>query len=238
MRAMYLTDRVLGRMNVARLGWAEREGWLADQYPLIAARMPIAPQENLIEELSAETDELGDFQAWNVYGKVKRKPNQVRSSRILGRFYADMVRRLRPMNVVEFGTAFGVSGMYFTAALRQLGAGRLWTFEPNVSWARLAEKNLAAVGGDFVLTPGTFEENIDCIPGPVDLALIDAVHTSEWVESQFDLVVERCRPGAVVLLDDIDFSDDMRRCWKKLARDPRGRGSVAVAGHLGVIEVG
>jgi predicted O-methyltransferase YrrM len=195
--------------------------------------MPFAPQEDLIEERSGETDDLGEFHAWEVYGDVKRKPNHVRSSRVLGRFYADVVRRLRPMNVVEFGTAFGVSGMYFTAAMRQLGAGRLWTFEPNALWARLAEKNLAAVGGDFVLTVGTFEENVERITGPVDLALIDAVHTSEWVESQFDLVLDRCRSGAVVLIDDIDFSHDMRQCWKKLARDRRGRGSVAVAGHLG-----
>jgi predicted O-methyltransferase YrrM len=39
---------------------------------------------------------------------------------------------LKPRLVVEVGTAFGVSGMYWLLGLR--GSGRLVTFDPNNVW--------------------------------------------------------------------------------------------------------
>lgn len=221
-----------------RLQWVRREGNLADIYPARATRLPAAPMESRIESRCDDLEAVGERPAWTEgYGTVARKPSEVRSARVLGRFYADLVRRLRPSTVVEFGTAFGVSGMYFTAALQETGQGRLLTFEPNHSWAEVATESLAHVGGRYEATVGTFEDNLHRIDAPIDLALIDAVHTSEWVVPQFDLVAERARSGSVILLDDIDFSDDMRACWDRLSRDPRVAGSVAVADHLGVVEL-
>ena len=101
----------------------------------------------------------------------------------------------------------------------------LYTFEPNRAWAELAIENLDAIGGNYLATVGTFEDNFDRITDPIDLAFIDAVHTSDWVQPQFDLVVSRCKTGAIVLLDDIDFSEDMRSCWRRLSTDSRVKGA-------------
>lgn len=195
-----------------------------------------APRQDAIEERAAATNnEVGATKPWHFYSGT-RTPHQVRTARVFGQFYADLVQRRRPDVVLEFGAAFGVSGMYWVAALESVDNGRLYSFEINPEWAAVADANMAAMGSRYDLTVGAFEDGVDTV-SKVDVAFVDAVHTSDWVEPQFELVVERCKPGALILLDDIDFSDDMRECWRGLAADPRVAGSVALSGHLGVIEL-
>jgi predicted O-methyltransferase YrrM len=229
---------VRSRTGVLRLSWVRRAGWLADQFGNRLTRPPHAPQEKLIEQRARQTDSsVGVVAAATVYEQVKRRPNQVRTSNMMGRFFADLVSRQRPDVVVEFGAAFGVSGMYFTAALEDARVGRLHSFEINPEWAAVATRNLETVGpARYNLTVGAFEDHVSALP-PIDLALIDAVHTREWVLPQFDLVAAACRPGALVLFDDIDFSDEMRAVWAEVAADQRVVGSVSVAGHVGVVEL-
>nr|WP_318546483.1 hypothetical protein [Mycobacterium lepraemurium] len=48
-----------------------------------------------------------------------RKPKQVRAASWQGDLYAYLVRWRDPGIVVEFGSAFGVSGMYLSSELRR-----------------------------------------------------------------------------------------------------------------------
>ena len=231
-------DRLLikSRAGIVRLDWTRREGWLAEQYGSLL-RLPPAPQEAQIEQrVTAADATAGHTKASHLYGDTTRRPNQVRSNRMLGRFFADLVRRRQPETVIEFGSAFGVSGMYFTAALEAVGRGHLYSFEMNQEWAKIAGDNMAAIGDRYTLTVGTFEDDADLVED-VGLAFIDAVHTREWVMPQFDLVIKHCRPGALVLFDDIDFSAEMREVWTEVATDPRVAGSVAVSDHVGVVQL-
>jgi predicted O-methyltransferase YrrM len=52
------------------------------------------------------------------------------------------------------------------------------------------------------------------------------------------LVVSRCRPGAIIVLDDIDFSPDMAGAWEKVSQDPRVVASLSVTKRAGVVELG
>jgi predicted O-methyltransferase YrrM len=172
------------------------------------------------------------------YRGVKRSSDEVRTSSAMGRFFAWLVTDRRPAVVVEFGTAFGVSGMFWLSGLERNGAGRLLTFEPNEVWADIARRNLAAVSRRFELTVGTFEENIDRVLAPgerIDVAFIDAIHTSAFVEPQFEAVAARLAGGGLVLLDDIDFSADMRSCWERIRDDRRLAASVEVD-RVGIVE--
>ena len=158
----------------------------------------------------------------------------------MGRFFAWLVRVRRPQLIVEFGTAFGVSGMYWLAALEAAGEGRLLTFEPNPVWQSIAERNLSEVGARYVAVAGTFEASIDSVRQPgeyIDLAFVDAIHTSAFVRPQVELLIERLAPNGLILLDDIAFSPDMRQCWEAFARDDRVAASVVVGGRVGVLEL-
>jgi hypothetical protein len=68
------------------------------------------------------------------------------------------------------------------------------------------------------------------------MAFIDAIHTSAFVMPQLERVVARCNDHALVVLDDIDFSDDMRDCWHRVSRDPRFVSSVALGQRVGMLE--
>ena len=83
--------------------------------------------------------------------------------------------------MVEFGTAFGVSGMYWLSGLESNNFGELLTFDPNEVWAEIARKNLSGISNRFQLVNGTFEDNIDAYLGSdrqIDMAFIDVIHTS------------------------------------------------------------
>ncbi len=200
-----------------------------------------------IERLSAQNDRRGPQEIWPPYLQLKdyydqsdkRTSRQVRCSRHMGNFFSHLVRIRRPDIVVEFGGAFGVSGMYWLSALEDNNRGRLLSFEPNEGWAEIAEKNLAAIGSRFILTRGTFEENIDTVLQEgerIDIALIDAIHTDQFVLPQFEVVVKRLVSGGLVLVDDIHFKG-MNGCFEKIALDPRVRSSAVLCDHVGVVEL-
>jgi predicted O-methyltransferase YrrM len=141
--------------------------------------------------------------------------------------------------IVEFGTAFGVSGMYWLSGLETNGSGHLFTYDPNENWLTVARDNLSAVSSKFTSTLGTFEENVDRTLGErrVDVAFIDAIHTPEFVRPQFELVAERLTPGGVVIVDDIHFSPEMASLWTQLARDSRVLASCALSGRAGLLQL-
>jgi predicted O-methyltransferase YrrM len=218
--------------------WLPRE--LTDEF--ITPR--VGPRAAEIERLAADANELGPQPLWDGYPPQDRGPtriaNEVRTSRAMGNFYTSLVERRRPEAVVEFGTAFGVSGMFWLAGLEANGSGELLSFEPNDVWARVAERNLARIGTRFRLTAGTFEDHIDRVLGVgrrIDLAFIDAIHTPEFVVPQLDLVVARAAPGALIVLDDVNFSPEMERCWDRIARKPRFAATARLGGRVGIVEL-
>lgn len=186
------------------------------------------------------TERLGERPLWEGYGQrgAARDSRAVSLRRKLGWLYCRMAAERKARVVVEFGAAFGVSGMYWLAGIEESRCGDLFSFEVNKDWAAIARKNLQAIGTRFHLTEGTFEEHIaEVLAGrKIGIALIDAIHTSEFVNRQFEIVLTHLEPGGIVVLDDVDFSDDMAQCWSAIANDPRVLASVAVNEHLGVIE--
>lgn len=217
-------DRIRARVTKPVLLHAEDGAFLKD-----AARYTPSQSEGLadfarIEARAAATEQSGAHPLWEGYERLvdyptgeKRSSEQVRSSQTNGRFFCWTVSRRRPETVVEFGTAFGVSGMYWLSGLERNGHGTLYTFEPNETWAGLARLNLESVGSRFVATAGTFEENlqvIDDASASIDFCFIDAIHTGDFVRQQLDLVLPRARSGSLIFFDDIFFSADMTASWK------------------------
>lgn len=230
------------RVGVVPLGW-DRPGPLSDLYDKRRWLQPRpTSSEPVIRRRLAETAALGAQPLWQGYGEgegANRTPDVVSTAPHIGRFYGDLVQRIRPSVVVEFGSAFGVSGMYWLSGLEAIDQGHLFSFEPNKRWAEVAQANMAAVSDRFTLTVGTFEDSVDAVLGErrIDLGFIDAIHTSEFVEPQFEIVAARLSAGGVVLLDDISFSADMWACWERLSRDPRVIAAGTVTRRVGLLQL-
>ena len=183
---------------------------------------------------------LWEGYAGNNVGGLTRTPDEVRTVASMGNLYTFLVQKFKPNVIVEFGTAFGVSGMYFLAGIESNGTGKLLTFEPNDVWAKLARNNLSQISDRFDCVLGTFEANIDgSLPQGqcIDMAFIDAIHTKEFVIPQLEIVVAKSSCGAIIILDDINFSDNMRECWKEVSTDSRFSASAELGERVGILEL-
>lgn len=223
-------------------------GWLSDALPHAQFQPPAVAALSLIEARAAMTHQAGEQPLWEGYQHVKdykrggsttRLPDQVRTHQASGLFYAWLASSRRSQVVVEFGTAFGVSGMFWLAGLCASG-GVLFTFEPNPVWAEMALGNLRAISPDFRLTLGTFEEHAASVLGgkDVDICFIDAIHTREFVTRQYAIARRYMKAGALVLFDDIRFSPDMLACWTDIANAADVVSSAEIGRRVGIVELG
>lgn len=227
--------------------WVKRDSrsWLAQQIERDFIKPEKSAYSAQIEQLAKKTNRLGPQPLWQGYagrnvGGPTRMSDEVRTAASMGDVYTWLVQKLQPRTIVEFGTAFGVSGMYFLAGIEYNHKGQLLTFEPNTVWRDLAVTNLSQISERFQSVAGTFEENIDRVLPPdqhIDLAFIDAIHTREFVIPQLDIVLARCGEHAIILLDDINFSNDMKACWNELSRDPRFFATAALDERVGILEL-
>ena len=223
----------------------DQESWLAQNFTGDVIIPPISSYCTKIEKLADQTNRKGDQPLWEGYignniGGSSRMPNTVRSVPAIGNLFAYLVEKRNPEIIVEFGTAFGVSGMYFLAGLNTNKKGLLLTFEPNMVWAKLAKENLSQISDRFKLTVGTFEENIDNVLLEnqfIDIAFIDAIHTKEFVIPQLEIVISRSKKGTIIILDDIDFSTNMKNCWEEVSNDNRFISSLSFGDRVGILEL-
>jgi predicted O-methyltransferase YrrM len=249
-KALRAARKLLGEERGLSIRFATRgRGWLTEHLPQARFYPPSPPDASAIEQRAAATQSMGPKPLWDGYKNVShyprgtsgsRSPNQVRSRPVMGSFFAWLTAQRRPEYIVEFGTAFGVSGMYWLSGIRQNGRGQLLTFEPNQVWAEIARENLAAIDGRFTSVVGTFEDNIGrTLPGGarIDIAFVDAIHTDAFVTRQFDILWPLMQPGGLVCFDDIAFSSDMAACWQRIARDKRVLASATVSRRLGIVEL-
>jgi predicted O-methyltransferase YrrM len=211
----------------------------------------LADNAAVFEEIEAtikHTNDLGKLPLWeeykNVenYGRViddnpKRKMQDVRTKAEFCQFYTWLVSQMKPNAVLEFGAAFGASGMYWLAGLNICNRGKMYSFEPNEIWNPIAQSNFDTVSDRHVLTLGTFEDNIGLITDKVNIALIDAIHTRDFVVKQFELVRSVADKGALILFDDINFSDDMKACWSEISQSDEFASVWQLSSRVGIVEL-
>lgn len=218
--------------------------WLKEQFTDVEVKPRRNKYSAKIEKLARNTNNLGPQPLWEGYGNNNiagqtRRPSVVRTVEAMGNFYTTLIQQWRPEITVEFGTAFGVSGMYFLAGLELNQKGTLLTFEPNETWRELAVNDLSEISIRYESIAGTFEENIDKVLSKdksIDLAFIDAIHTKEFVIPQLEIVLARSSNHAIIILDDINFSDSMRECWAEVSRDDRFIASAELGNRVGIVE--
>jgi predicted O-methyltransferase YrrM len=120
-----------------------------------------------------------------------------------GRFAYLVARSLGARRIVEFGTSFGVSTLYFAAAVKDNGGGLVIGSELEPGKVQRAREHLdeAGLGKYAEIREGDARETLANVGGPVDLVLLDG-----WKELYlplFDLLAPQLRKGGVVLADNM-----------------------------------
>jgi predicted O-methyltransferase YrrM len=153
-------------------------------------------------------------------------------SRDAGRFLYAVTRSISAKRVVEFGTSFGVSTIYFAAALRDNGGGIVIGSELETGKVAKATEHLEEAGvSEYVeIRPGDAMQTLADAGGMIDMLFLDG-----WKELYLDvlqLTLSSLRPGSVVLADDVSLFPDQLAPYLDYVRN-RDHGFVSVPLPIG-----
>ncbi|MBL6627528.1 MAG: O-methyltransferase, partial [Cryomorphaceae bacterium] len=121
-----------------------------------------------------------------------------------GRFLSLISHLLRPARVLEIGTYTGYSALCMAEGLAE--GGIIHTIDINAELRPRIERFMEKAGfADRIqLHIGNALDIVPSLDGPWDLVFIDA--DKENYSAYFDLVVDRVRPGGVIIADNVLWS--------------------------------
>jgi len=177
-----------------------------------------ARDETIIQEIR------GNEAVWNA-SSSEEKAAMMRDALLpvstdAGRFLYAVARSISAKRIVECGTSFGVSTIYFAAAVKDNGGGVVTGSELESSKVAKARQHLTAAGlFEFVeIRPGDALQTLRDVGGAVDLLFLDG-----WKLMYLDvlkLLMPSLRQGAVVLADDVTLFPDDVASYLDFVRDP------------------
>jgi predicted O-methyltransferase YrrM len=118
-----------------------------------------------------------------------------------------LCRAIGATRVVDFATSFGVSAIYFAAAVRDNGGGMVVGAEIVPEKVETARRNLEEAGlAEFAdIRLGDARETLRNVGGPVDFALIDGFPVASGpslARQVLDVLAPQLRVGALLLNDN------------------------------------
>jgi caffeoyl-CoA O-methyltransferase len=159
------------------------------EYLVAHGTPPDAVQRSLIEA----TDALGAISGMQI------APEQ-------GAFMTLLTKLVDARFAVEVGTFTGYSSICIARGLAP--GGRLLCLDVSEEWTAVAREHWAQAGVDdrIELKLGPAADTLRALPAdpPIDLAFIDA--DKPGYRTYYDEIVERLRPGGLVLLDNVLWS--------------------------------
>ncbi len=149
------------------------------------------------------TDEGAVLKALERQTHLKVEQSVMLSGKLQGMFLQMVSKMTAPMQVLEIGTYTGYSAICLAAGLQE--GGVLHTIDVNAELEDLALKYFAEAGlqDKIKLHVGNALQIIPTLEGTFDLVFIDADKVN--YSNYFDLVVDRVRPGGVILADNVLF---------------------------------
>lgn len=131
-----------------------------------------------------------------------------------------IVRSLQPGIALELGTHLGIGSLYQASGSP---ACRFITIEGAKELGELARQHwaLSAIGLQPELHIGAFDEVLPRLLSSgirPDYALIDGNHQYEPTLRYFDWIFTEMDPGGIIILDDIYWSQGMKKAWDAIRR--------------------
>ncbi|MER8441061.1 class I SAM-dependent methyltransferase [Mesorhizobium sp. M1312] len=137
-----------------------------------------------------------------------------------GLFMHLLAREHRSANILELGTCAGISGSYIGSSPH---CGQLRTIEGSPALAELARSVLPLTVKNPTVINALFDDALDDILptiDPIDFLFIDGHHEKIATIHYWQRIRPKLSDGAVVVFDDISWSQDMRDGWNELVREP------------------
>jgi predicted O-methyltransferase YrrM len=157
-----------------------------------------------------------------------------------------LCRGLRAKRVVEFATSVGMSTLYFAAAMRDNGGGKVIGAEIVPAKVAAAQRNLADadLSGYADIRAGDARQTLRDLGGPVDFVLIDGWPLSEGpslARQVIEIVAPQLRTGGYVMNDNaepdfLEFMRDPANGFLSVTLPIKGGTELSVKVHLGTVD--
>ena len=131
-----------------------------------------------------------------------------------------LVEQTRAKHVVELGTFRGYSGLWMSLGLRSTG-GRLTTYDIDPQMAEVARRNFARAGVSDLVTQvlGDAHAELPKLPGPIDLAFIDA--DKDGYLDYLKTLVPKMRRGGLIVAHNVVRPPPDPAFMQAIRTDPR-----------------
>ncbi len=155
-------------------------------------------------------EEVGDI--------VKRRSQRKRQARLLFR----LSKHFQPQNILEFGTAAGISTAYIKAPVPE---SKMITMEGCASLADVAASNLRKLKINHLdFSIGNFDVTLPKVLKKfkkLDFVFFDGNHRREPTLNYFHQCVELAHEDTLFIFDDIHWSPGMEDAWDIIKKDNR-----------------
>jgi predicted O-methyltransferase YrrM len=132
-----------------------------------------------------------------------------------------LVKEHKPKQILELGTCCGFSSIYMAKANPE---ATIYTIEGCEDLAKIAQSNMQKLQcSNIISIVGRFQdvlkENLEQIK-EIDLAFIDGHHDHDATLHYYKQIKPYLSTHAIVIFDDINWSDGMKKAWNTISTDP------------------
>jgi len=128
-------------------------------------------------------------------------------------------------NILELGTSLGLNTLLLSKTCSNLYSFEISTELANYAKNLLSKNNIrnvdvrnASIDKELVNLLNEIEK--------IDLVYFDANHTEEATIRYFKICLEKAHADSVFIFDDINWSQGMKRAWKRIKKDERVKISI------------
>ena len=170
-----------------------------------------------------ETTDFGTGAGQNGYKiRFRQVRNITRKSSVspkLGALIYRLVKYAEPEEILEVGTAMGISTLYIASAAPK---SKIVTIEGCAMIAEKALKNFNHLGiRNIELVVGNFNHLLAQTVShfdKLDFVLIDGNHRKKPTLDYFSQILPKLHPGSMVVIDDIHWSKGMEEAWDEIRK--------------------
>jgi len=223
-------NAVISALKSAAIGrpMADERAWIK-RIELIRALLATSPEQLEILDFGAGSAHRFDNGAvatrhttTRSLGQMTRSSKPPRWAYLLFR----LVRELTPASCLEMGACVGISASYQAAALELNNTGRLITLEGAPTLAARSARTLEELllGHRAEVRLGRFADTLsDSLSQlrPLGMAFIDGHHVERATLDYAEAILGSAGPEALLVFDDINWSDGMRNAWSTIVEDDR-----------------
>lgn len=168
-----------------------------------------------------------DFGAGSKVNKTpERKISAIAKNTLItprfGQLMFRIVQNRQPETILEIGTSLGISTLYLAKAAP---LAKLITLEGSKSVADIAQQqfnslvcsNISIITGEFSATLPSALSQLQTL----DLAFVDGNHRFAPTIDYFEQLKPYLTEKAIVIFDDIHWSDEMEKAWNTIKADPK-----------------